>query len=60
MNSTALTQGCMIPKGVEIDTVIICGLHAKHPDYTKKSDAIYKQAGYVLHTVKDNLQSLLC
>ena len=50
LNNTALTQGCMIPKDVEIDTVIICGLHAKHPDYTKKSDAIYKQAGYVLHT----------
>lgn len=60
LNNTALTQGCMIPKDVEIDTVIICGLHAKHPDYTKKSDAIYKQAGYVLHTVKDNRRSLLC
>jgi beta-lactamase domain protein len=60
LNHTALTQGCMIPKDIKIDTVIICGLHAKHPDYIKKADAMYKQAGFVLHCVGDGHQSLMC
>ena len=60
LNHTALTQGCMIPKDIKIDTVIICGLHAKHPDYIKKADAMYKQAGFVLHRVGDGHQSLMC
>lgn len=60
LNHTALTQGCMIPKDIKIDTVIICGLHAKHPDYIKKVDAMYKQAGFVLHCVGDGHQSLMC
>ena len=60
LNHTALTQGCMIPKDIKIDTVIICGLHAKHPDYIKKADAMYKQAGFVLHCVGDGRQSLMC
>ncbi|EFU77191.1 MBL fold metallo-hydrolase [Lachnoanaerobaculum saburreum] len=60
LNHTALTQGCMIPKDIKIDTVIICGLHAKHPDYIKKADAMYKQAGFVLHYVGGGHQSLMC
>lgn len=60
LHPTALTQGCMIPKGMDIDTVILCGLHARHPDYTKKSDALFKQAGYVLHFVRKRGRPVLC
>lgn len=60
LNSTGLTQGCMIPEGMNIDTVIMCGLHAKHPEYTKKSDAMLKQVRYILKTVCQNGQSILC
>lgn len=60
LNSTALTQGCMLPDGINIDTVIMCGLHAKHPEYEKKSDAMFKQANYVLRTVEKTGESIKC
>lgn len=34
LSSTMLTQGCTLPEGLNIDTVIMCGLHAKHPEYS--------------------------
>lgn len=40
VTDTALTDGCILPEGVNIDTVIMCGLHAKHPWYKKGSGSI--------------------
>lgn len=60
IHHTVLTQKCIPPKGMDIDTVILCGLHAKHPDYVKKSDRMFQQIGYVLHVVNDTGQSVLC
>lgn len=37
IHDTALTEGCIVPEEVEIDTVLMCGLHAKHPWYRRNS-----------------------
>jgi Cft2 family RNA processing exonuclease len=60
LEDTLLTSGCMIPDDMQIDTLIMCGLHAKHPDYTKKSNGIFKTADYALHRVMDDKQSVRC
>lgn len=60
LNGTMLTQGCFLPEGLDIDTVILCGLHAKHPWYSKKTDAMYQQVREVLHRVETGRQSVLC
>ena len=41
LHSTALTGGCLLPGNLEIDTLIMCGLHAKHPDYQRQNDTLY-------------------
>lgn len=40
IDASPLTQGCIIPDK-RIDVLIMCGLHAKHPNYTKKSDTVF-------------------
>lgn len=60
LNGTALTQGCLLPEGLNIDIMIMCGLHARHPEYVKKSDALFKQASYVLRSVWETGQSVKC
>lgn len=60
LNSTSLTQGCILPEGLDIDTVIMCGLHAKHPGYKKRSDVMFEQVNYVLKTVGRTAQSIKC
>lgn len=60
LNSTALTQGCMLTEKLDIDIMIMCGLHAKHPDYVKNSDAMFKQAGYVFRSVGETGESVMC
>lgn len=43
VNGTLLTDGCYIPENQSIDTIIMCGLHAKHPYYVKnENDLVYK------------------
>lgn len=41
LHSTALTGGCLLPNNLEIDTLIMCGLHAKHQNYKRQSDNLY-------------------
>ena len=38
----------------------MCGLHAKHPNYVKKSDALFKTADYVLRAAVDTGPPILC
>lgn len=59
-DSTALTSGCIFPDDSDIDIAIICGLHAKHPEYTRKADALFKTVSYVLHSVETSGQSVMC
>lgn len=60
LNSTLLTPGCMLPEHLSIDTVIMCGLHAKHPDYTKNAGSLYKQVNYILRNVEMDGRSVRC
>ena len=60
LDSTLLTGGCLIPSNIQIDTIIMCGLHAKHPDYAKKADKLYRTVHYVLKSVESRQQSILC
>lgn len=60
LNSTMLTQGCLLPEGLGIDTVIMCGLHAKHPWYSKRADAMYKQVRDILRCVETQRRSIKC
>lgn len=60
LGSTTLAGGCMLPDNPGIDTVIMCGLHAKHPGYRKKSDRLYKSASYILKLVKKQHIPVMC
>lgn len=60
LKSTALTNGCFVPDDFNIDTVIMCGLHAKHPAYLKKSNALFRTVQYVLHLVEQRGMAVRC
>lgn len=60
LRSTMLTQGCTLPEGLDIDTVIMCGLHAKHPEYSRKANTLYKEINYILRCVENDRQSVRC
>ena len=49
LHSTALTGGCILPENLEVDTLIMCGLHAKHPNYRRQSDNLYHEINAVFH-----------
>jgi hypothetical protein len=38
----------------------MCGLHAKHPDYTKNAGSLYKQVNYILRKVEMGGKSVRC
>ena len=61
VESTALTDGCMIPSAQEIDTVIMCGLHAKHPYYVRRNgNELSQKAGEILNYVACSGRSTAC
>ena len=41
--ATPLTDGCVLPANLKVDTLIICGTHAKHPNSWRKADALEKK-----------------
>ncbi len=43
IDPTPFTDGCMLPKNLNIDILIMCGLHARHPGYRKKSDKLFQE-----------------
>lgn len=60
LNNTALTSGCSVPDGLDIDTMIMCGLHAKHPEYVSDSNALYENAENVLLQTAVFRQYIMC
>ena len=58
LEKTALTDGCLLP-GEQVDTVILCGLHAKHPGYRKRSDSLYGVINNIFSMV-DRGRSVMC
>lgn len=57
---TLLTHGCFLPGDAAVDTLIMCGLHAKHPDYVKRPEALSGKARAVLKAAADNAEPILC
>lgn len=55
IHQTALTDGCVLPKATEIDTVIMCGLHAKHPRYHRSNSNMTGYLSYLLEQVKQGV-----
>lgn len=60
LESTPLTQGCFIPKNKDIDNLIMCGLHAKNPDYKKKTNRVFDQINEILDYTRYEGKSVLC
>ncbi len=59
ITDTPLTDGCFIPENYGIDTVIMCGLHAKHANYVRNSDALYKTIQSIYQSIYKG-KSILC
>ena len=59
MSDTYFTDSCYIPKNMNIDTVIMCGLHAKNPSYTRSKNAI-NQKLFEVYTYLKNGFSVKC
>lgn len=60
IDPTPFTDGCMLPNNLNIDTLIMCGLHARHPSYRKRSDKLFHEVKKVFDfAVKKNI-SVLC
>ena len=58
-HSTALTGGYILPQNLEVDTLILCGLHAKQPDYVRYSDDLYKNIDEILYYAAKG-QKVIC
>lgn len=60
IDPSPLSPACFDLQGKNIDTVIMCGLHAKHPNYRKNSDKIYDQVFEALNFVGRYGKSVQC
>lgn len=52
VNDTALTRGCILPDGLDVDVMILCALHAKHPWYRKSCNQLDRSVQKVLTAAK--------
>ncbi len=60
ISASPLCEGCMIPSDKNIDTVILCGLHAKHPNYQKHQDALFQNIHNIFDLVRNRRVSVQC
>ncbi len=61
LDRTALTEGCLLPENIRIDTLIMCGLHAKHPHYIRNAgNELEQKALDVIQFVRNTGRSILC
>lgn len=60
IDNSPLVSGCVIPRDKKIDTIIMCGLHAKHPNYRNKSDKIFSEAEQIYEEVLRYGKSIQC
>lgn len=54
VNKTALTDGCILPKSICVDVMILCALHAKHPWYQKSCNQLEKAVQKALYIARDS------
>ncbi|MCI7812176.1 MAG: MBL fold metallo-hydrolase [Lachnospiraceae bacterium] len=59
ITDTPLTTGCILPEDLNVDTVILCGLHAKHPNFHKKTYAMYQTIQKIFQLL-DEGKSVYC
>lgn len=50
-HNTTLSSACMVPQNIELDTMILCGLHAKHPNNKSDTPKIAQQAKRMIEEV---------
>lgn len=60
VDASPLSPSCYDLSKKNIDTIIMCGLHAKHPNYKKNSDKIYGQVSETLSFVRNYKKSVQC
>lgn len=60
LHSTPLTSGCSIPKDLDIDVLILCGLHAKNPNYVNKQNGLSTLVQQVLKVPMQRRKSVRC
>ena len=60
ISESPLCLGCTIPSNKKIDVVILCGLHAKHPDYQKKKDVLFQKIRKIFYIAETNRRSVQC
>lgn len=53
VSATPLTDGFSLPDGIEIDTVIMCGLYAKRPSVKRYSDGLRRLVEQVIHLLQN-------
>ena len=58
--STPLTRGCFLPDDLNIDTLIICGLHAKNPNYEKNNSSLNKIIKKINNSVVGSGKNVFC
>ncbi len=60
IDPTPFTEGCVLPNNLNIDTLIMCGLHARHPNYRKRSDKLFHEVRKVFDFARRKNISVLC
>lgn len=51
-DDTPLTRSCMLPDNLKVDTLIICGTHAKHPWYRNKDNALRQKVEEIFGMIR--------
>lgn len=59
LDGTSLTAGCVLPK-VNPDILIMCGLHAKHPDCCKVEKNLQKKAESLIEYAYRSCTNISC
>lgn len=60
LNTTALTGGCIIPEDKNIDTIILCALHANHSEYSNKKSSLEKLVKRIYETATFHNRTAYC
>lgn len=58
--STALTGSCKLPEGMDVDIMLMCGTHAKHPDYTLQENCLQRKVVELFQQVLISRGSVQC
>lgn len=57
--ATTLTDGCILPENIDIDDMILCGVHAKRAGYEQNYDALLQGISRVLRIAGEG-KSVMC